>query len=85
MFPWQSYEQIQWLIEHCCSMEKEVRTFQGKVITRYVKGSGPNDGLMALMYAYLAHKFFITQGFKIKQFQIDAKSGGPVLAYLPNM
>lgn len=85
MFPWQSYEQIQWLIEHCCSMEKEVRTFQGKVVTRYVKGSGPNDGLMALMYAYLAHKFYITQGFKVKQFQLNSKRNGPLLAYLPNI
>jgi len=85
MFPWKSYEQIQWLIEHCCSMEKEVRTFQGRVITRYVKGTGPNDGLMSLMYAHLAYKFFLTQGFKIKPHQIDAVGKGPVLAYLPGL
>jgi len=84
-FPWKSYEQIQWLIEHCCSMEKETRTFQGRVITRYVKGTGPNDGLMALMYAYLAYKFFLTQGFKIKNFQINSKANAPVLAYLPGL
>jgi hypothetical protein len=85
MFPWQSYEQIQWLIEHCCSMERETRTIQGQVLTKYVKGSGPNDGLMALMYAFLAYKFFITQGFKVKPHQLNAKSNGPVLAFLPNM
>lgn len=85
MFPWASYEQIQWLIEHCCSMEKEIRTFQGRVITRYVKGSGPNDGLMSLMYAYLAYKFYLTQGFKIKPHQINATSKGPILAYLPGL
>ena len=85
MFPWQSYEQIQWLIEHCCSMEKDIKTIQGKVITKFIKGNGPNDGLMALMYAYLAHRFFITQGFKIKPYQLNAKDGGPVLAYLPNI
>lgn len=85
LFPWQSYEHIQWLIEHCCSMEKEIRTFQGRIITRYVKGSGPNDGLMSLMYAYLAYKFFLTQGFKIKAHRINAKSKGPVLAYLPGI
>jgi len=85
MFPWQSYEQIQWLIEHCCSMEKEVRTFQGRVITRFVKGSGPNDGLMSLLYAYLAYKFYLTKGFNVKQHQLTGKSKGPVLAYLPNV
>jgi len=85
LFPWQSYEQIQWLIEHCCSMEKEIRTFQGRVITRYVKGSGPNDGLMSLMYAHLAYKFYLTQGFKIKSHQLNAGSKGPILAYLPGV
>jgi len=85
LFPWQSYEQIQWLIEHCCSMEKEIHTFQGRVITRFVKGVGPNDGLMALMYAYLAYKFYLTQGFKIKAHRINAGSNGPVLAYLPGI
>ena len=85
MFPWKSYEQIQWLIEHCCSMEKETRTFQGRIITRFVKGAGPNDGLMALMYAYLAYKFYLTQGFKVKPHQLNAAGKGPVLAYLPGM
>ena len=84
-FPWKSYELIQWLIEHCCSMEKEVRTVQGRVTTRFVKGSGPNDGLMALMYAYLAHKFYQTKGFNIKSHRLTGKSDGPVLAYLPGV
>lgn len=84
-FPWKSYEHIQWLIEHCCSMEKETRTFQGRIITRFVKGTGPNDGLMSLMYAYLAYKFYLTQGFKIKAHRLHAKDTGPVLAYLPNI
>ncbi|MFA5024661.1 MAG: phage terminase large subunit family protein [Patescibacteria group bacterium] len=85
LFPWQSYEQIQWLVEHCCSMEKETRTVQGRVITRFVKGNTPNDGLMALMLSYLAYKFYLTQGFTVKAYQIGKKSTGPVLAYLPNM
>ncbi|KKM16841.1 hypothetical protein LCGC14_1681780 [marine sediment metagenome] len=85
LFPWKSYEQIHWLIEHFCSMEKEQRTFQGRVITRYVKGTGPNDGLSAFMYAYLAYKFYLTQGFKVKNHQINAKSNGPILAYLPGI
>lgn len=85
MFPWKSYEQIQWLIEHCCSMEKEVRTFQGRVITRFIKGSTPNDGLMGLMYAWLAYKFYLTQGFKIKAHRVSAKNNSPVLAHLPGV
>jgi hypothetical protein len=83
LFPWKSYEQIQWLIEHCCSMEKQSQTIQGRVLTRFVKGTGPNDGLMALMYSYLAYKFYLTQGFKVKPHQMNAQSDGPVLAYLP--
>jgi len=66
-------------------MEKETRTFQGRVITRYVKGTGPNDGLMSLMYSYLAYKFYLTQGFAVKPHQIGKKTDSPVLAYLPNM
>lgn len=85
MFPWKSYEHIQWLIEHCCSMEKQTATVQGRVTTRYIKGNGPNDGLQALMYAYLAYKFYLTQGFKIKPHQMNAPSQGPVLAYLPRI
>jgi hypothetical protein len=84
LFPWQSYEQISWLIEHCCSMEKEEKTVNGQVITKYVKGAGPNDGLMALMYAYLAYKFYLTRGFSIKQHRLHT-STKPVLAYLPQM
>jgi hypothetical protein len=84
-FPWQSYEMLHWLIQHCCSMEKEVRTFQGKVITRYVKGNGPNDGLQAIMYAWLSYRYFLTKGFTMKEFQVGRKDSGPLLAYLPNM
>ena len=85
LFPWKSYEKIHWLIEHCCSMEKQTVTRQGRVINTYIKGSGPNDGLMSLMYAYLAHKFFLTQGFKIKNHKIGAKANLPVLAHLPGV
>lgn len=84
-FPWKDYERIQWLIEHCCSMEKEVRTHQGRIITRFVKGAGPNDGLMALMYAYLAYKFYQTKGFNIKPHRLTGKKNGPVLAFLPGI
>jgi len=82
-FPWESYEHIHWLIEHCCSMEKEVRTHQGRVVIRYVKGGTPNDGLMALMYAYLGFKFYQTKGFAIPKHRLTGKREGPVLAHLP--
>jgi hypothetical protein len=88
MFPLKdsnSFEQMNWLIEHCCSMETETTTIAGNIINKYVKGAGPNDGLMALMYAYLAYKFYITRGFKVKEHQLTGKSTGPVLSYLPRV
>ena len=65
-FPWKSYEHLEWLIDHCTSMESKVRITGGQPIKAFVKGSGPNDGLMALMYAYMAYKFDLTKGFTIK-------------------
>jgi len=65
-FPWKSYEYIEWLIDHCTSMESKCRISGGQPIKTFVKGSAPNDGLMALMYAYIAYKFDITKGFTIK-------------------
>jgi len=65
-FPWKSYEHVEWLIDHCTSMESKVRISGGQPIKTFVKGSTPNDGLMALMYAYIAYKFDITKGFTIK-------------------
>jgi hypothetical protein len=85
LFPWASFEQISWLIEHCCSMEKETRVANGQVINRFVKGVSPNDGLMSIMYAYLAYKFFLTRGFSIKPHQLCGKSAGAILAHIPKM
>lgn len=66
-FPYGSYEQIGWLVQHCCSMEiKPTIDRSGNVGIRYVKGSTPNDGFMALLNAYLAYKFDITKGFEIR-------------------
>lgn len=67
-FPFGNYEQIDWLLNHCCSMEiKVTQDRSGEPVRRYVKGPTPNDGFMALLNAYLAYKFDITQGFTIKQ------------------
>lgn len=66
-FPYGSYEQIGWLVQHCCSMEIKPKISQtGNVEITYVKGSTPNDGFMALLNAYLAWKFSVTDGFNIK-------------------
>ncbi len=60
------FEYIEWLIDHCTSMESKIRTTGGQPIKTFQKGPGPNDGLMALMYAYMAYKFDITSGFTVK-------------------
>ena len=63
-FPYGDYEKIGWLIEHCASMEiKPSISKYGDPSLHYVKGSTPNDGLMALLNAYLAYKFILTRGF----------------------
>ena len=64
--PWKSYEYLEWLIDHCTSMESKIRTTGGQPVKTFQKGSIPNDGLMALIYAYMAYKFDLTKGFTIK-------------------
>lgn len=66
-FPYGSYEKIAWLVEHCASMElKASINRSGDAGVHYVKGGSPNDGFAALLNAYIAYKFIITSGFKIK-------------------
>jgi hypothetical protein len=63
-FPFGDYEKVAWLIEHCTSMEiKPAISRGGDPSVHYVKGSTPNDGFMALLNAYIAYKFLITNGF----------------------
>jgi hypothetical protein len=63
-FPFGDYEKIAWLIEHCASMEIKPSISRGGDPTiHYVKGSQPNDGYMALLNAYIAYQFLITNGF----------------------
>jgi len=64
-FPFGDYEKIAWLVEHCASMEikPSISKTGADPVAHYVKGSTPNDGFMALLNAYLAYKFLITQGF----------------------
>jgi len=85
-FPWKSYEYLEWLVEHCTSMESTVKQVSGQPMKHYKKGTGPNDGLMALMYAYMAYKFDITNGFTIKPgIKKDSKFVRPSLAYCPKL
>jgi len=65
-FPWKSYEYLEWLIDHCTSMESKIKISGGQPVKTFTKGPTPNDGFMALMYAYMAYKFDLTKGFTIK-------------------
>jgi Phage terminase large subunit (GpA)/Pretoxin HINT domain len=85
-FPWKSYEYVEWLIDHCTSMGVAIRNRGGQEIKTYVKGSTPNDGLMALMYAYMAWKFDSTQGFTIKPGTKELSAmPKPSLAFVPRL
>jgi hypothetical protein len=85
-FPWKSYERIEWLIDHCTSMEVGVRISGGQQIKTYKKGNIPNDGLMALMYAYMAWKFEATRGYSIKPgLHEEPIMPRPSLVYLPRL
>jgi len=65
-FPYGSYEKVMWLVEHCASMDVKVNINRsGDPVKTYIKGPTPNDGFMALLNAYIAYKFDITQGFQI--------------------
>jgi hypothetical protein len=85
-FPWGSYERIAWLVKQCCSMESKMKERHGMPYQTYVKGKEQNDGLMALIYAYLAYKFDKTRGFKVNP---NRPGGGtlpkPILSYIPKL
>jgi hypothetical protein len=85
-FPWKSYELTEWLIDHCVSMETSTKMVNGQSIKSYKKGNIPNDGLMALMYAYIAYKFDITKGFSVKPgLEKEVTMPKPILAYAPKL
>jgi hypothetical protein len=66
-FPFGDYDKIGWLVQHCASMDiKPSISRFGDPSIHYVKGGEPNDGLMALLNAYIAYKFYATNGFKTK-------------------
>lgn len=91
-FPYRNYEQIMWLIHHCSSMElKPSVSRSGDVTIKYVKGSTPNDGFMALNNALLAYKFDITNGFKLTNPNDFNKEPGQskqipaIVSYMPGL
>src|SRR5690606_24968196 len=92
-FPGGSLHRIEWLIDHCASMDiKVTKDKSGEPIKKYVKGSGASDGLMALLNAYLAWKFDVTQGFSITnplhmkyELAKEARPVQAVIGYIPRM
>lgn len=89
-FPMGDYEKVSWLIQHCTSMEiKPSLSRTGDVTPHYVKGGSPNDGFAALVNAYLAYRFYVSEGFKIKHPSLmkDRKAPKPmaILGYIPRM
>ena len=92
-FPGGHHHKIGWLIEHCASMD--IKVTKDKALEsrkRYIKGSGANDGLMALLNAYLAWKFDITQRFTIKnpihmkyELAQQPKPTQAVIGYIPRL
>ena len=85
-FPYKDIEHFSWLIDHICSMEEKYVTRNGIVAKTYAKGNSPNDGLIALMNAYIAYKFNKTRGFKLNPNNPrSVTSSLPLLAYVPRM
>lgn len=81
-----SYDRIMWLLEHCASMEVTTAKRYGSPVKKYIKGIGPNDGLMAIMYALIAHRFLATSGFKgVTSPKRDGSRPTPTLAFIPGM
>lgn len=82
-----AWEQLRWLADHCTSMESATIIKNGNAVKTYKKGSGPNDGLMALMYAVLAYKYLSTGAFKLSLNENQQSSGMPLptMAYIPRI
>lgn len=81
-----SWDQLLWLMKHCTSMEVKQVIRGDNYMKQYAKGSGPNDGLMAIMYAIVAYKFIATNGFAHRKEQHSGTGiPMPVLAYMPGL
>lgn len=81
-----SWDHLLWLMQHSTSMEVKKGVKADNYIRRYVKGSGPNDGLMAIMYALVAYKFISTGGFSVRKENHEKSTfPTPLLAYAPGI
>lgn len=81
-----SWDSLLWLMQHCASMEVKTVMKSDNYSKRYIKGSIPNDGLMALMYALVAYKFIATGGFAVrKQSHESSVFPQPLLAFAPQI
>jgi len=61
-FKGSSYEAMTWLLNHITNFDIKPITRQGEPNISYVK-SGPTDGAMALLNAYLGYRYLVTKGF----------------------
>ncbi len=61
-FKGSSYESMTWLLNHITNFDIKPITRQGEPNISYVK-SGPTDGAMALLNAYLGYRYLVTKGF----------------------
>lgn len=69
IMPYGDPAKVEFALHQCASMTVDSQVYGGAIRKTFKKGSGPNDFLMSLLYAYLAHKFKQTRGF--------AHSGNP--------
>jgi hypothetical protein len=93
-FPYKSYDRLEWLLFHITQGNdiKVKMDTRGELKSHFVK-SGANDGFCALLNAYLAWKYYVTDGFKLHdpKAQERARSGMKdnkimaLLGYLPKM
>lgn len=85
-FPWKSFENMDWLIDHITSMEVQHAMVGGMPRKKYIKGTMPNDGFMALIYAYLAYKFEMSRGFQVNlNNPTQSTLAMPKIAYMPKL
>jgi hypothetical protein len=65
-------------------MESKTVVRHGEPYQTYIKGKLQNDGLMAIIYAYLAYKFDKTKGFKLSTHAAERSNiPKPALIYAP--
>lgn len=81
-----SWDHLLWLMKHCSSMETKMVLKNDNYVKKYIKGTAPNDGLMSIIYAYIAYKHIVTGGFSVRAGETPKhRYPTPVLAYAPNI